>query len=284
MLLITLFAPLIFLSAQVQNLETNRAVNTYQIDLIKDQLTLVSKQTLPQSGENPIAIDAHFQNNELIIDYHFINPSKQGYYVVNLDLRMDNESVQPSQGYLFGDLGKINTPVVGGKQIIWTNFIQDIPKAIGELELIISIESWGLQYLAYGVDCGEYPTFGFKQKIPFYAGFAVGVGSLVSGVVFKNEAEGHLEQHKLSNVLSIKEKEYQSYTDELRKAEIVTYIGIGIIAADALLYFLRKEKHRKRIRVFEEYCEKASLSVQPFLELPTAQTPQQAGLHFSYQF
>ncbi len=284
LLLFTCFYHLNFLNAQVTQLGAHQMIGIYQLDLIKDALVLTQQEMLPTTENKCLNLNVRLYNNELLISYQLDDPGEEGYYIVDLEIEMDGQSIQPHSGFLLGDLGKINVSGNEAKQIIWTQVISDLPDAAGELELTVKIEWWGRQYLAYGVNCNEYPTFGFRQKIPFYAGLVGGLGGLVGGAVIKNNAGKHLERHKTSNVLSERMTEYDNYVDQLQAAEIVTYVSIGIIAADALFYFLRKKKHKKRVRVFEEFCNTDRMSVQPFWNVPTASRSQEIGFHFSYQF
>lgn len=271
------------LKAQIQKLVDYQIISTYNIDLAKDELNLQNHFSPPGNENKILAINSRLQDNELITNFQLSPPGGEGYYVVRLEAVLNGEKIEPTAGYLLGDLGKVENISRADKQIIWTNILADLPEAEGELQLVLKAAWWGILFLPYGVDCNEMPVFGFREKIPYYAGLVAGGGSFLASVLLKRKAEMHLDQHRASNILLEKGSEYDAYTRNLQRAEVATYIGFSIIALDALFYLLRREKHEKRVRVFEEFCNQNSLSVYPVSDW-SGGTTASLGLQISYQF
>ena len=284
-LLLGLLFNLPFLNAQIQKLAVHQVISSFQLDLINDTLILLKDQNISDSADNITEITSRLSNNELLIQYQLTDTDEKGYYMVYLEIQDENKNtIEPHAGFLLGDFGKIETLKTGKKTITWTNLLAQLPHAKGKYQIILEIEKWGNLFLPFDVDCDEYPTFAFSQKLPYYTGLAVGVGGIVTGVVLRNNAQKHFDRHKISNALSERRAEYNRYTSQLKTAEVITYVGIGIIAVDAFFYFLRKGKYNRQIRIFEEYCNKEQLSFSPIFELPTTEKASNIGLHLSYQF
>ena len=284
-LFFTLMGQLTFLNAQVQKLSTHQFTGSYQLDLIQGTLDEKQQEFFPENKSRLQRINVLMEQNELLINYQLENPEEQGYYVITLEVKIDEQNHQLDPAYLLGDLGKIKRG--DGKverKIIWTNLIAQLPDSKGILDLTFKAEYWGIQKLPYRVSCDKYPSFGFREKLPFYAGLVGGVGSLAAGVIIRNKAQDHLGRHREAKTLSERRNQYQEYTDKLEMAKIVSYVGVGILALDTFLYFFRKDRYKKQIEIFEKYCSEESLSVNPYWEPSGQGKPQQLGLHFSYQF
>lgn len=271
-------------NAQIRKIATHTLVANYQLDLSKDALALENSNKTPSKDNHILSFDASFANNELSIKYQLAPIKKIGHHMLYLDIRLDNELVQPHPGYVLGDIGRVENNSSDVLEIVWTNFIADLPKTKGLLQITLRAEKQGILYLAYGVDCDHYPRFDFQQKLPYYTGMAVGVGSLVTAVIFKEKAQKKLEEHQSAIILLEQREKYDAYTKDLKIAKITTYVGISIVAADVLLYLLRKNRHQKKLRVFEENCTKNSLSINPYFELQGPQNKSELGFHLSYHF
>jgi len=251
------------LSAQIEKLYSETYTIRADLDLIKEKAKVYNFS---------IGASLSLQADELHIHYQFWQLTKFEYYNTSLKILLDGEEIKPSTRYLMGDVGKeLSKGKSGSRQtILWTSLSENYQQLKGRLTIIVSVDFYGKKELPHEVDCAHPPQFGFKQKLPLYSIGAVGLGSIVTGQVLRINADNIYENQYLpSNRLDIRAETYEEYEQKLDNAKLLTYAGIGVVVADAVLWLIRNRKHNQRLRTFEKNCDKVSISFQPIYEIST---------------
>ncbi len=256
--------------AQVIKLKTEKQRVHYTIDLVAEKMKL--KETVESSANFIPNFTATLSAGEIIINYK-LAPFKpnSNYYTVFFETKFwdkvghqtDDSSVDFPTKKTRGDIGLLDKNPDVLKQITWTNPVYCLPSAKGTLEIILVVEHWGVEILPLGVQCNNPPDFSFKKQLPYYAGGIVALGGIVSGFILKDNALDKYEAHKFLDILTERTELYQTYETQLQRAEYVTYISLGLLAVDALLFLRRRRLHLKRKRIFDENCTKSSFQIYP---------------------
>ncbi len=261
-------------NAQVIKLKTEKQRSLYTIDLIDEKMN--EKENIETSANFIADFTATLSTGEIIINYKLATfKPNSNHYTVFLETKFWHHTDNPIDGNAIdfpakkirGDIGYMDKNPEGLKQIIWTNPIYCLPSAKGKLEIILTVEHWGVEILPLGVQCNNPPDFGLKKKLPYYAGGAVALGGIVSGFILKDRAIDKYEKHLTSDILTERSQLYQNYETQLQRAEYLTYISLGLLAVDALLFLRRRRLHLKRKKIFDENCTKSSFQIYPEFQM-----------------
>ena len=256
------------LSAQIEKLYSEKYTIRADLDLIKEKVKVYNFS---------IGASLSLRADELHIHYQFWQLTKFEYYNTSIKILLDGEEVKPSNRYLIGDVGEqLSKGKSGSRQtILWTGLSENYQQLKGRLEVIVSVDFYGKKELPHEVDCAHPPQFGFKEKLPLYSLGAVGLGSIITGQALRITANNIYEDQYLpSNRLDVREQTFDEYERKLNNARLLTYAGLGVVVADAVLWLIRNEKHNKRLRTFEKNCDKVSISFQPIYQISTAKESQ----------
>ncbi len=252
---------------------------TYQL---RAKVNLVKNELKPYSFSS--GVTAILKNDELHFHYPLQATKDFEYYKVSFSAQLNGKDFTPPAHYLKGDLGK--QEIEAGQQkrsITWfglTNLYQQLE---GNLSLFVHVTFYGDKTLPYEVSCLNPPKFEFRQKLPFYGVGVIGVGSLVAGQIYLKKGEDKFRKHLVENVISERKSLYERADQQTTLAEVLTYAGIGILVADGIGYYLRKRRHKKQVKIFEENCANKSISFQPILDFSTTSS-QNIGFQLSYTF
>lgn len=271
--------------AQIELLQTEVLQEQIQINLAKDVLEITTAKKQATNGTVSIS-HIELVDKDLIIHLDQ-KPFKNGdYFIINLAVKLNDETLPVEPENLFGELNKnisfSNEPQT--YKIIWTNLMEEYIDLNGELAISLNVDIYGNRDLPYNVDCGIEPTFTTKQKIPFLIAGILGAGSVVAGEYLKNESEKDYDTYLSQDNFDAAEPFYQDANDKANTGQILTYAGIGILTVDAIWYFVRQRRFRKQREVYNEFCKPKNISFQPHVELPFGGKELNTSLKLTYTF
>jgi len=229
-------------------------------------------------------VSAAIVDGDLTVDFRLKPTKVKEYYTISFQAKLDGVDITPPKHFVRGMIGNNLTVKSGERSTIkWVGLAETYPLMEGKLSIYITTVFYGDKDLPYEVSCLNPPKFEFRQKLPYYTAAVVGVSSLILGEVIYQNGKDDRKSYKDSYILEERKEIYTSARKKLRNAEILTYTGIGILAADAIFYYLGKKRHKKRLKVFRENCLNNSLSVQPVIDVSNASTSN-VGIQLAYSF
>ena len=141
--------------------------------------------------------------------------------------------------------------------LIWKNFLESdfLFNQTYEVAILVNL---------HGNICANPPRFDLSKKLPYYSGALIGLTSLGIGQLYRNQA---LQEE--ANYRRLWEEGNPGTLDQaesdLRKFRALTHVGVGVLAADGILYYLRNKKHQKAVQKFEKFCsESVTIGVNQF--------------------
>lgn len=259
--LILLLVPF-WLLAQIEKLNTTSGNLSGRIDLVQAALSQGNFSSSP--GSNVNRINWSIQNGDLYISYQLNNLEEDHFYEVVPTISLDGQKLLLAVDEFRGDLGRPVSP--GRKTIIWLNPLERYINLAGELAITVQAIEWGEPDRPYDCALGA-PTFTTKQKMPYLLAAGVGVASIGVGQLFKKQSEDAYDLYRDSNA-STQQSRYDDANGKNHMYLILNYAGIGILAADAVLYLVRQGKYKRDLRNYNNYCQGNKVGFQPILEMP----------------
>ncbi len=115
------------------------------------------------------------------------------------------------------------------------------------------------KYLVGEVDCSAgRPAFGAGQQWPHYATALVGGAVVGLGQVYRQDKKEAYKRYRAAWRAGDSAEDAQSDLDEARSkddtARLLTYIGIGLLAADAAGFAWRWAVTKRKQVLYDEYC------------------------------
>ncbi|MFK7809634.1 MAG: hypothetical protein AB8F74_17650, partial [Saprospiraceae bacterium] len=250
--------------AQTALLEKESIYEQMQIHLAKD---ILEKSTTGKAAtDNNVSISKVELVDKDIIIHLNQQPFKNGEYcVVNLEVKLNDQVIEIEPENLFGVVNqKINfTEVPQNHKIVWTNLMEEYIDMKGQLAINLSVDIYGNRDLPYNVDCGVEPSFTRKQKIPFIIAGVLGAGSVAVGQYLKNESEKDYDNYLIQENFDAAEPYYQDANDKANTGELLTNVGIAVLAVDAVWFFIRQRRFKKQMKVYNEFCRPKKVTIQP---------------------
>ena len=226
---------------------------------------------------------------------------KNGELVLDLKLRKTDD---PENYYLLKDLKLVldGNPVVllpeqikgwtdqmqGGEgyQLVFSSLLDRFINLQGKLSVIASIERWG-EFKLPGIDCSDPPpAFTGKQRASYYIAAGVGAAAIGMGQYFRVKSEDVYDnQYLTAPSQDVATPIYEDANGKHHTYLILTYAGSVILAADVIWYFVRDSRVRRRLGLYNEYCNKTSLFIEPVIDAPSFEKPNgQAGFRMTVNF
>lgn len=253
------------------------------INLIQNEFEITKQGS--QQGDLILKYSVALENGELVFNYMLPKLGENEFYQTNIILDLNDRPLVPKRDDFIGAIGdKVTPPGENMNKVILTNLIQNYINLVGDLKLTLSVKRFAPQPLLYGVTCDEIPQFTIKQKLPYiYAGIAGGL-SIGAGQLFRIKGNQDFEAYEQIDDFTAAEPHYQDYEKNAGAAEAFTYAGIALLVVDVVGYTFRSIRHKKRVEVYNEYCNPQDrLTLQPFTII-TEDQQLSIGLKLGYTF
>lgn len=261
LLILLLFLPFLAL-AQPQVLSSSSQSIKGSIDLISDKLT--TEGTTGSTNAKISKLELAVQNGDIVITYQLAALEEDHFFEILPTIKLNGQQLLLAKDEFRGDLGRPVPP--GSRQIIWLHPLERYVNLEGELEVEITANDWGEQILPYDCALGE-PTFTAKQKRPYVLAAGLGVASIGASLLFKKQRDDAYDTY-LGSSLENSEENYKDANSKNHTYLILLRSGIGILAADAVLYLIRQGKYKKDLKNWETYCKPDGIGFRPVIELP----------------
>lgn len=191
----------------------------------------------------------YLEGTDLVIDFAPREQSNDLSYALGLHL------VGPGNEAIYSSAKEIDQQP-GVQSVIWKELVLDRIEPDIPYLLLLKVH-------IYGRICEVVPEFGLAQKLPYYGGGVVGIGFLAAGQLFRQQYRNNLEEYEQvwleggNTDLTEVQSDFQTYRD-------LTYVGLGVLGIDAVLFLIRRGKHRKKLKRYNTYCsDKPQLNIHP---------------------
>lgn len=180
------------------------------------------------------------EDSDLIINYQLLQKIENSEVEIAIQLIDGNGMTITPQSE---DLGQLTSTK---ETIIWKNFLESDVSFDESYSLIIHTN-------LFGTICANPPTFDLKQKLPYYGGATIGIVSLAIGQVYKNQSDREEADYRLAWAEG-RTANLDKAESDFNKYKVLTYVGLGVLGVDAILYFFRQRKHKNAVKEFEKFC------------------------------
>ncbi len=271
-LLIAFLGMPVILLAQIQEIGTvTRSLNA-KIDLAAAELMEVT-------GD----IDLEIQFGELILTYELPDPGKEKFYEIDCRVLINGEALnlfpeQIRQGQADGPRNL--------HMILLSGLLDRFINLKGHLQIEVHAKLMGDFGKIYGIDCSApKPEFGARQQTPYYIAAGVGIAGIALGQLYRSQRDDIYDNEYL-NASSLGEAQplYEKANARHHTYLILTYAGSAVLVIDTIVYFIRRAKHKKNVKLWES-CPGNRLSLNPIIELPMRSNANgQVGMAFTLSF
>lgn len=257
-----------------------QATVRYPLDTERDEASLISVR------------DIRLEDADLQFELDLERYQGEFFYAIRLSYTpAAGPGQNPIQPRLDRDYNRIPADT-GLVSIIWEDALAydlDFGKSY---RVVIDVQLSGIT----PIDCSlPRPDFGFKKQIPHWAGLAAGALLIGLGQVALDNSDEDYMRYEASRRnyldsngdIAFKENAqpfFQEARDNHRTYRALTYAGIAVIGLDAAWFAYRWLKHRKKVKLYEQYCtEGLSLSPATFGPVFTGVSPavgMKMTLHF----
>lgn len=144
------------------------------------------------------------------------------------------------------------------------------------------------------ISCAERPKFLIKKQLPVYGSIALaGLLSVAFGQASKRQQNTYYEEVYRRNWalgstdLSAANSDWEQVQAYRKRAEILTYAGWGLLAADAVFVTLKWHKIRREQADYDKYCAPKTKisSIEPIFQYtPTLFAAPTPGLKMTISF
>ena len=268
------------------------------IDLVNDGFETKDTNEPDKMSTSEIhTLGASVVDGELIITYTLVDPSdKQKIqdkyyneqinhtYHADVTLTYDGQKLYIRPDRIIGNIYNDVNGHSGTKTIIVTRLQESFVQLDGSLiiELILNHRF----ELDPEPQCEEgKPRFDFPQKVPYLVGAVAGAGLIVGGLLLEQQSKEDYKTYQEQTDRQLGDQWYEKANDRHVTAQWLTYAGIGVLALDITLYFIKSSKHKKQTYLYEKYCPNAHVGVSPYINLPRSNsTNGNFGVAISYTF
>ncbi|MCB0588220.1 MAG: hypothetical protein KDD06_23205 [Phaeodactylibacter sp.] len=248
---------------------------------------LVLKLNHPlESGDNafPSVVGLRLDDGGLLIDYQYKGRLKKGldYEMQIALLPQSGFPMLPAPGEVTDRKAKNNTGA-----LTWPDRTER-GLDYGQSYTLIVLKS-----LMGEVNCeAGRPAFGVQKQWPYYATALVGGGLIGLGQVYRQDKKEAYARYKKAwesgETAESAESDFQDANKKDDTARLLTYIGAGLLAADALGFAWRWGATKRRQGLFDQFCtqDEPALTVAPCILAPGCPEGALAGaglrLHFQF--
>ena len=289
-------------SAQLILSDTSVAVINGEIDLVESSFEItgidVASTAANRLDVSQIAVSVY--EGEIVVEYAIADPqgkirNQDGAEAYNLKGEQENHRFHLNVGiryegkYLFvrpdmmiGDIyNRVNG--AGKRTFIVTGIPDRYVQLDGQMEIYLTLTT---EYdLNRRVSCDEEPQYGFAQYAPYMSIGIVGLGIIGGGIAMDAGAKDQYELYREQTDPDVAERLYVDATNRRNNAEVVMYVGAGVLVVDAILLILDRKKYKRDLYLYRKYCPEGIIELRPHVEMPDPYASVgNMGLKVAYTF
>ena len=222
-----------------------------EIKSTQDGLVLESGQTKTSfEGFSLIAISkVELKQADLTVQYQINHPDPEVEYRLSMALEGENGTIN------YADYKQlVNGQTQGTLQ--WRDILEgqiDIGK---EYQLLIRTD-------VFGKVCADVPERKLSKDLPYMGAAVIGLGAIGIGQIFRIQSQNKEDEYQQiwkdggTATLDDAREDFETYRN-------LTYTGLGILAIDGVLYWLKQRKYRKSTARFRTFCtDKKTIDIHP---------------------
>ncbi len=161
---------------------------------------------------------------------------------------------------VFPKKGALIQPATPGQPLAWRDLTEGGIELGGDYTLTVRRSEMGW------VDCSApRPAFSLKERLPYFGAAVAGAAMVGSGLFFNNKKRDDYQNYLRLWGDEKSRAEAQPFFDSAKKneraAQMLTVGGLAVLAADAVLFWKREMKTRKRQRTYDRFCGQKSTSM-----------------------
>lgn len=269
------------LSVQPFSEEVYINLGTDQIDVPKKIISKMEHSSMVKQEETADSklLQVTLQEGELVLNFEEQSLETDQYNVRTVDIKLNNQPLSLPPEMVQKAAGAIH----------WYGVAEQYPDLEGNLAIDVKVTTWGTETLLYDVRCEEpMPAFTSKQKQPYWI---VGGASLVALGVGRllREQSDEIYEIDYEPITATNAADHNAFYDSAnnkhKQSRFLSFVGGGLLLADAILLLIRQDRHKKRVQIFKSNCMEPSLSWQPMVDFSSLGLANgQVGMKVQFTF
>lgn len=186
---------------------------------------------------------------DLTVHYIINHPDPEVEYRLSMALEGENGATN------YADYKQLVSSSTQGA-LQWRDILEEQIDIDQEYQLLIRTD-------VYGKVCSDVPEKKLSKDLPFMGAAVVGLGAIGIGQIFRvqsqNKEEDYLQIWKDGGTATLDDarQDFETYRN-------LTYAGLGILAIDGVLYWLKQKKYRKTTARYRTFCtDKKNIDIHP---------------------
>lgn len=236
---------------------TDSVVGTVQIQQHQYRLINPDISTLLKARNGfPAVLDIRIVESDLILEYEDL-PASETWYDVTLSVRLPDGQILNAPP----EFSREQTGQVKSRLKTWPDATEYLQPSDMPYTLIIRRIQMGL------VNCEAIrPAFSLKQKMPYYSAAGVGLVLVGVGQVYRAQQNDYYRTYEAAwadgSPRPLADDNPRQKALKSRKAfQICTWAGIGLLAADATLFSIKRLKIKKKQQVYDQFCLSPAIQI-----------------------
>ncbi|HRI61982.1 MAG TPA: hypothetical protein PK228_19720 [Saprospiraceae bacterium] len=260
----------------------------FKITVTNRQIVLVpqGETSLFQAKKGfPFVNSVLIEEADLVLNYQPGKSKESSSYSIDLRLRLPDGRVIEPQPHEISDIPALADP--NAHNLAWLDATEQLEDFEGTYTLYVKRTLMG------AVNCeGIRPEFTLKKQLPHYAAGAAGVVLIGLGQVYRTQKEDYYDTYQRlwqegEPAPGDNDDPFQKAKDKEKASNICTWTGVGILAADALLFVYRHLKIKGKQQTYDKFCGKGtSLTFEPAFQFSSSSGPNKfvPGFRIAYSF
>lgn len=184
------------------------------------------------------------EKTDLYVQVNLNHPETGFYYDLSIQLETaDQKLILPGPA----EIAEVLARSAMAKTIIWKDLIEKRIELGFPYQLLIYVD-------LYGNACATVPEFTLADKIPHFGAYALGVGAIGAGFIFKRQADQAHAAYERAWASGENTASLESSREDFRTYRNLVYAGLGVITVNSIVYYFRKKNYKKAKKRFDRYC------------------------------
>ena len=223
------------------------------------------------------------EESDLMVEYASVaTPGRLSFSLTFGVSTTDAQSIAPT------DYGLSEAPSASGKSTLNRQTWQDAAETLFEPGRIYTLHL--RRSLMGAVNCTDgRPQFALRQQLPYYGVALAGLATTGIGLYLFKRSNQSYDSYKQYWVDARSETEASRFLTDAKNfdknGQILLYSGLAVTGMDALLYYLKLRKIRRKQKLYDTFCgQKTSLLMLRPLANPLASGGTALGARLEWRF
>jgi hypothetical protein len=240
------------LRTQTDSVACTVQIQQHQYSLIKPDIS----NLLKARNGFPAILDIRIVESDLILEYEDL-PANETWYDVTLSIRLPDGQILNAPP----EFSREQTGQPKSKLKTWPDATEYLQPTNTAYSLLINRTQMGL------VNCEAIrPAFSLKQKMPYYSAAGVGLVLVGIGQVYRAQQNDYYRTYEAAwadgSPRPLANDDPRQKALKSKKAfQICTWAGIGLLAVDATLFSIKRQKTKKKQQVYDQFCLSPAIQI-----------------------